>query len=101
MGWLTVIAKSINVIPEAPIAAMVEIATRAEALGFDRCWVYDEGLATRDLYVTLSAIANLERSSPSATRLRRRSPLSRGPKGRAGGASAVATPPVGSAGTPP
>lgn len=58
MGWLTVIAKSINVIPEAPIAAMVEIATRAEALGFDRCWVYDEGLATRDLYVTLSAIAN-------------------------------------------
>ncbi len=52
------IAKSINLIPEAPITAMVDLATRAEALGFDRCWVYDEGLATRDLYVTLSAIAN-------------------------------------------
>ncbi|HAQ23794.1 MAG TPA: 5,10-methylenetetrahydromethanopterin reductase, partial [Acidimicrobiaceae bacterium] len=22
-----------------------------------RCWVYDEGLATRDLYVTMTAIA--------------------------------------------
>ncbi|MGI9604989.1 MAG: LLM class flavin-dependent oxidoreductase [Acidimicrobiales bacterium] len=52
------IIKSINVIPEAPITSMVDIATRAETLGFDRCWVYDEGLATRDLYVTLSAIAN-------------------------------------------
>ncbi|NCG36429.1 MAG: LLM class flavin-dependent oxidoreductase, partial [Actinobacteria bacterium] len=51
------IAKSINLIPEAPIAAMVDLAAHAEDLGFDRCWVYDEGLATRDLYVTLSAIA--------------------------------------------
>ncbi len=37
---------------------MVDIASHAEALGFDRCWVYDEGLATRDVYVTLGAIAN-------------------------------------------
>ncbi len=51
------ITKSINLIPEAPLAAMVSLATQAESHGFDRCWVYDEGLATRDLYVTLSAIA--------------------------------------------
>ena len=56
-GQLPMIAKSINLIPEAPIAAMVDLAAHAEDLGFDRCWVYDEGLATRDLYVTLSAIA--------------------------------------------
>lgn len=48
---------SINVIPEGPIADIVELATRAETLGFDRCWVYDEGLVTRDVYVTMAAIA--------------------------------------------
>ena len=51
------IIKSVNLIPEAPLTSMVGLATQAEILGFDRCWVYDEGLATRDLYVTLSAIA--------------------------------------------
>jgi len=53
-----VIISSINIIPEAPISEMVDIAIHAETLGFDRCWVYDEGLATRDVYVTLAAIAN-------------------------------------------
>ena len=48
---------SINVIPEGPIAGIVELAVRAETLGFDRCWVYDEGLVTRDVYVTMAAIA--------------------------------------------
>lgn len=47
----------VNFIPETPIAGIVELAVEAERLGFDRCWVYDEGLATRDVYVTLSAIA--------------------------------------------
>ena len=51
------VCKSINLIPEAPIAEMTALAVLAETLGFDRCWVYDEGLATRDLYVTLTAIA--------------------------------------------
>ncbi|NIR37666.1 MAG: LLM class flavin-dependent oxidoreductase [Actinobacteria bacterium] len=49
--------KSINLIPETPIAEMVGLATHAEDLGFDRCWVYDEGLVTRDVYVTMAAIA--------------------------------------------
>lgn len=51
------IRSSVNLIPEAPVAEIVGLARQAEALGFDRCWVYDEGLATRDVYVTLAAIA--------------------------------------------
>ena len=39
------------------MAEIVALACLAERLGFDRCWVYDEGLATRDVYVTMSAIA--------------------------------------------
>jgi len=49
--------KSINVIPERAIDEIVELAQHAEHLGFDRCWVYDEGLVTRDVYVTMAAIA--------------------------------------------
>ncbi len=52
----TVVA-GVNLIPEAPIADIVELATESERLGYRRCWVYDEGLATRDVYVTMSAIA--------------------------------------------
>ena len=46
-----------NLIPESPVAQMVELARTAEGLGFERCWIYDEGLATRDVYVTMAAIA--------------------------------------------
>ena len=48
--------KSINVIPECPIDEIVTIARRAEQHGFDRCWIYDEGLVTRDVYVAMSAV---------------------------------------------
>lgn len=51
------IRSSINVIPEGPIADVVDLAVTAERQGFDRCWVYDEGLAARDVYVTMTAIA--------------------------------------------
>lgn len=51
------IRSSVNLIPEAPVELVVALARRAEGLGFDRCWVYDEGLATRDVYVALAAIA--------------------------------------------
>ena len=47
----------VNLIPEVSLAEIVELAVLAEEAGFDRCWVFDEGLATRDLYVTLAAIA--------------------------------------------
>lgn len=48
---------SINVIPECPIDQIVELAVHAEELGFDRVWVYDEGLITRDVHVVMAAIA--------------------------------------------
>jgi 5,10-methylenetetrahydromethanopterin reductase len=48
---------AVNLIPEAPVASIVELAQHAEQRGFERCWVYDEGLAARDVYVTLTAIA--------------------------------------------
>ncbi len=50
------IRASLNLIPEAPVEEMVDLAAYAEELGFGRCWVYDEGLATRDVYVTMTAI---------------------------------------------
>lgn len=49
---------SINLMPEAPVHRLVEVATEAERLGYRRCWVYDEGLAARDVYVVLTAVAS-------------------------------------------
>jgi 5,10-methylenetetrahydromethanopterin reductase len=48
---------SVNLMPDAPVPELVELARLAESLGYGRCWVYDEGLHTRDVYVTLAAIA--------------------------------------------
>lgn len=48
---------ALNLIPEVPIHRLVELAQYAESVGYQRCWVYDEGLAARDVYVTLTAIA--------------------------------------------
>ena len=50
------ILSSVNLIPDAPVRHIVELAIEAERLGFDRCWVSDEALATRDAFVTLAAI---------------------------------------------
>jgi 5,10-methylenetetrahydromethanopterin reductase len=49
---------SVNLMPHAPVSAIVELAVLAESVGCTRCWVYDEGLSTRDVYVTLAAIAS-------------------------------------------
>ena len=43
--------------PKGPVAEVADLAVLAERLGYRRCWVYDEGLVTRDVYVTLTAIA--------------------------------------------
>lgn len=48
---------SVNLMPEAPVGVLVGLAKTAEELGYERVWVYDEGLAMRDVYVTLTAIA--------------------------------------------
>jgi hypothetical protein len=43
--------------PARSVAEVVSLAVEAEASGFDPVWVYDEGLAVRDCYITLTAIA--------------------------------------------
>ena len=53
---------ALNVMPEGPIERTVELARLAETLGYERCWVYDEGLAASDVYVTMTAIALATRS---------------------------------------
>ena len=50
-------AASVNLMPDGPIGLTTELAVLAERLGYRRCCVYDEGLATRDVFVTLAAIA--------------------------------------------
>jgi 5,10-methylenetetrahydromethanopterin reductase len=47
----------VNQIPGVPVTAVVELCQEAERLGYGRCWVADQGLDTRDVYVTLTAIA--------------------------------------------
>ena len=56
MTALAQVKTSVNLVPEAPVSDMVELAQLAERCGYDRCWVYDEGLITRDVYVTMTAI---------------------------------------------
>jgi 5,10-methylenetetrahydromethanopterin reductase len=51
------IRSGINVFLDVPVGQIVEVAQQAEQLGFSKCWVYDEGLATRDPYINLAAIA--------------------------------------------
>ncbi len=80
------IPASVNLIPEAPVRHMVELAMKAEQLGFERCWVYDEGLATRDVYVTLTAIAMRTRTIKIGTGIT--NPYTRHPASTAG---AIAT----------
>lgn len=51
------IPMSVNLMPDAPVADIVSLAVLAEELGCRRCWVYDEGLVTRDVWITLTAVA--------------------------------------------
>ena len=46
----------ISLMPHGPVADLVGLARLAENLGCSRCWVYDEGLATRDVYVAKTAV---------------------------------------------
>ncbi len=48
---------AVMLIAEEPVAEVVALARLAEELGFARVWVPDEGLATRDVFVTMAAIA--------------------------------------------
>jgi len=44
--------------PHHSVARAVELAVLGEQFGYERCWVYDEGLAAHDVYVTMAAIAS-------------------------------------------
>ncbi len=55
---------SVNLMPNGPVGEVVDLAVLAEQLGLARCWVYDEGIVTRDVYVTLTAIANRTEGIP-------------------------------------
>ena len=46
-----------NVMPHGSVGRAVDLARLAESLGYERCWVYDEGLAASDVYVAMTAIA--------------------------------------------
>lgn len=50
-------AVTANVMPDAPASAVTKAAKIAEDLGYESVWIFDEGLAMRDVYVTLAAIA--------------------------------------------
>ena len=52
---------SVNLMAKAPVGEIVELAVLAEQMGYERCWLFDEGVMTRDVFVTLAAIA--ERTS--------------------------------------
>ena len=45
------------VMPEGPVEAVVRAAAAAERLGCSRVWIPDEGLAARECWVTLGAVA--------------------------------------------
>ena len=45
------------VMPEGPVDAVVRAAVAAEELGCARVWIPDEGLAARECWVTLGAVA--------------------------------------------
>ena len=45
------------VMPEGPVAQVVNAAVTAESLGYSRVWIPDEGLTARECWVTLGAVA--------------------------------------------
>ena len=53
----SVVQPALNVLPHGSVERAVELARLAETLGYERCWVYDEGLAASDVYVAMTAIA--------------------------------------------
>ena len=51
------IESGINIFLDLPVGQLVEIVVEAEKMGYGKCWVYDEGLITRDPYIALTAMA--------------------------------------------
>ena len=53
---------STNQVPGVSVAAMVELTREAERLGYARCWMCDQGLDCRDVFVALAARARAKKS---------------------------------------
>jgi len=52
-----VVSLALNIIPDGPIEEVIELVQVAENSGYSTCRLYDEGLATHDVYVVSSAVA--------------------------------------------
>lgn len=77
----------INQIPGVSVAAMAELAQEAERLGYARCWVCDQGLDCRDIFVTLTAAAQKTRTLRLGTGITH--PYTRHPAVTAGGIASL------------
>lgn len=51
------VSLALNIIPDGPIEEVIELVQVAEDSGYSTCRLYDEGLATHDVYVVSSAVA--------------------------------------------
>ena len=51
------VSLALNIIPDGPIEEVIELVQVAENSGYSTCRLYDEGLATHDVYVVSSAVA--------------------------------------------
>jgi len=78
---------SINQIPGVSVAAMAELVQEAERLGYARCWVCDQGLDCRDIFVTLTAAAQKTRTLRLGTGITH--PYTRHPAVTAGGIASL------------
>jgi 5,10-methylenetetrahydromethanopterin reductase len=58
-GYLgEVLKSSVMLMPVTSVGRLAELAKLAEDLGYSRVWVPDEGLASRDVFVTMAAMAS-------------------------------------------
>ncbi len=48
---------AVNIMATGPVGQVAELAAHAEHLGFGRIWIADEGMSTRDVFVSLTAVA--------------------------------------------
>ena len=51
------VALALNIIPDGPIEEVIDLVQVAENSGYSKCRLYDEGLATHDVYVVSAAVA--------------------------------------------
>ena len=51
------VSLALNIIPDGPIEEVIDLVQVAENTGYSTCRLYDEGLATHDVYVISAAVA--------------------------------------------